>query len=96
MNFTCCQAVLAVYIYSQGEVQIITPIFIDDIMLMGTSPAANDKVVEEINHHFKLCNLSPTKFLLGIHIMHDFTNQTISLSQHQYIINILEHFGMSD
>ena len=71
MNFTCCQADCAVYIFSWGKVQILAPIFIDDITLMGMSPAANDKVVKEMKHHFKLHNLGPTKFLLRIHISHD-------------------------
>jgi hypothetical protein len=96
MGFTRCEADHAVYIYTRGEVRIIVPIFIDDIMLAGTSPAANDKVVNELKSHFKLCDLGLTKFLLGIHITHDIPNCTISLSQRQYIINILEHFGMSD
>ena len=71
----------------------IVPIFIDDIRLAGTSLEANDKVIEEMKHHFKLRDLGPTKFLLGIHIMHNLAKQTIS---HQYVINILKHFGMSD
>ena len=74
----------------------MVPIFIDDITLAGTSPAANDKVVEELKSHFKLRNLGPTNFLLGIHITHDIPNRTISLSQCQYIVNILERFRMAD
>ena len=60
---------------------MIVPIFVDDITLAGTSRAANDKVVDELKTHFKLRNLGPMKFLLGIHISHDFHNQTVSLSQ---------------
>ena len=96
MHFTRCEADRAVYIYTRGEVWIIVPIFIDDITLAGTSPVANDKVVEELKSHFKLRDLGPTKFLLGIHITRDIVKRTISLSQRQYIINVLEHFGMSE
>ena len=75
---------------------MIVPIFIDDIMLAGTSPAAYDKVVKELKSHFKLCDLGPTNFLLGIHITRDIHNRTISLLQRQYIVNILKHFGMAE
>ena len=90
-----CESDCMIYIYSHGKVQIIVPIFIDDITLAGTSLEANDKVVEEMKHHFKLRDLGPTKFLLGIHITHDLAKQTILLSQCQYVINILKCFGMS-
>ena len=96
MGFTRCEADRAVYIYTRGDVRIIVPIFIDDITVAGTSTAANDKVVEELKSHFKLRDLGPTEFLLGIHITRDFDNRTISLSQRQYILNVLERFGMSD
>ena len=94
MGFIRCEADRAVYIYTRGEVRMIVPIFIDDITLAGTSPSANDKVVEELKSYFKLRDLGPTNFLLGIHITRDIPNRTISLSQRQYIINILERFGM--
>jgi hypothetical protein len=96
MGFTRCEADRAVYIYTRGEVRVIVPIFIDDITLAGSSTSAIDKVVEDLKSHFKLRDLGPTHFLLGIHITRDLTNHTISLSQRQYIINVLECFGMSD
>ena len=96
MGFLRCEADRVVYIYTRGEVRMIVPIFIDDITLAGTSLAANDKVVEELKSHFKLRDLGPTNFLLGIHITCNFPNRTISLSQCQYIINILERFRMTE
>jgi hypothetical protein len=85
---------IVLFIFS--EVRVIVPIFIDDITLAGTSNSAIDKVVEDLKSHFKIRDLGLTQFLLGIHITHDLPNHTISLSQRQYIINVLEHFGMSD
>ena len=81
MSFTQCEADWVVYIYLQDKDKIIVPIFVDDITLAGTSPAANDKVIDELKSHFKLRDLGPTDFLLGIHITHDIANHMISLSQ---------------
>ena len=78
MSFTRCKADQVVYIYLQDKDKIIVPIFIDDITLARTSPAANDKVIDELKSHFKLCDLGPTDFLLGIHITHDTLQTTRS------------------
>ena len=76
--------------------RIIVPIFIDDITFAGTSTSAIEKAVAELKSHLKLRDLGPTEFLLGIGITRDFAKGTISLSQHQYILYVLERFGMSD
>jgi len=43
-----------------------------------------------------LRDLSPTSFFLGIHITRDCPNHSICLSQCQYIIDMLDHFNLSD
>ena len=40
-----------------------------------------------------LPSTGPTSFLLGIHITRDFEKRTISLSQCQYIVDMLDCFG---
>ncbi len=51
---------------------------------------------EELGQHFKLRDLGPTKWFLGIHIIRDRSKRTLSLSQHQYCVDMLEEFGMAD
>jgi hypothetical protein len=96
MGFQRLQSDRAVYVYTHGDCCIIVPVFIDDITLAGTTEKENDKVVAELRKHFKLRDLGTTEFLLSIAITHNWEKGTISLSQCQYILNILEHFGMSD
>jgi hypothetical protein len=74
---------------------IIMPIFVDDITLAAKSQKALNKTVEELAKHFPLRDLRPTSFLLGIHITRDWEKQTVSLSQCQYIVNMLDCFGFS-
>ena len=71
------------------------PIFVDDITLASKSQKALDDTVDELAKHFPLRDLGPTSFLLDIHITRDFEKQTISLSQHQYIVDMSDHFGFS-
>src|SRR6202044_2251631 len=68
-------------------------IFVDDITLASKSQKALDETVKELAKHFPLRDLGPTSFLLGIHITRDFEKRTISLSQRQHIVDMLDRFG---
>jgi hypothetical protein len=52
--------------------------------------------VAELSTHFKLRDLGPTSFLLGVEITRDWSKHTIYLSQCQYILDKLDEFHMSD
>ena len=95
MGFKRLESDRSVYIYERDGVKVIMPIFVDDITLASKSQKALDDTVEELAKHFPLRDLGPTSFLLGIHITRDFEKQTISLSQHQYIVDMSDHFGFS-
>ena len=53
-------------------------------------------ILQDLQKHFKLHDLRPSSYLLGIEITRDRPNRSLSLSQCQYIINMLERFGFSD
>jgi hypothetical protein len=69
------------------------PIFVNDITLASKSWKALDKTVKELVRHFPFRDLGLTLVLLSIHITRDFEKQTISLSQYQYIVDMLDCFG---
>lgn len=52
--------------------------------------------IKDLSKHFKLHDLGPSTYLLGVEIIRDRAKRTLQLSQRQYIINILERFQMSD
>ena len=54
------------------------------------------KVKDELCEHFKLRDLGPTHFLLGVEIKRNRAKRTLWLSQRQYILDILARFSMSD
>ena len=96
MGFKRLESDRSIYILLRGDVRIIVPIFIDDITFASSDSAQIDSAVKELSSHFKLRDLGPTSFLLGVEIIRNRTKRTISLSQRQYIIDALERFGMSD
>jgi Reverse transcriptase (RNA-dependent DNA polymerase) len=87
---------IAIYVYSRGEDRIILPVFVDDMTFASKSLTPIDQIISQLSQHFKLRNLGPTTQLLGIKIDRDRPSRTISLSQRQYSLDILEHFGMAD
>src|SRR4051812_32522015 len=86
----------SIYIYVKGDVRIIMPIFVDDITLASSSQSAINSTIKDLAAHFKLRDLGPTSFLLGIQIIRDRSKHQISLCQRQYIIDMLETFNLSD
>ena len=96
MGFKRLESDRSIYIFVRGEVRIIIPIFIDDITFASSNSAAIDSAIKELASHFKLRDLGPTSFLLGIEIVRNPDTKQISLSQRQYIIDALERYNMSD
>ena len=96
MGFKRLESDHAIYIFVRDDVQIIIPVFIDDITFASSNSAAIDSAIKELASHFKLRDLGPTSFLLGIKITRDAAKREIALSQRQYIIDALVRFNMSD
>lgn len=94
MGFKRLESDRSVYIYVRDNVRIIIPVHVDDLTLASKSQAAIDQTIDELSKHFKLRNLGPTTFLLGIAISRDRPKRTIFLSQRQYIIDMLERYQL--
>ena len=96
MGFKRVQSDHGLYIYLRDGVRILMPVFVDDITLAGKDGAKIDFVVQELSKHFKLRDLGPTTQLLGMEIHRDRSKHLLSLSQSQYITNLLQEHGLQD
>jgi hypothetical protein len=96
MGFKRTNSDHSVYVWVRGEVKVIVPIFVDDLTLASKSKAAIAEVKQELKKHFKVRELGPTSFLLGVDVSRHRPNHTLSLSQRQYTLDILERFGFQD
>ena len=86
----------SVYVYRRGNVCIMMPIHVDDLLIGSNSKAAIQRVKSDLATHFKLHDQGPTTSILGIKIERDRAAHTISLSQPGYVESILEQFGMAE
>ena len=94
MGFKHLQLDNSVYIWKSNGVKIIIPVFVDDLTLVSKSKEDLDHVKTELATKFKLKDLGSTSFLLGVKV--DYDQSKCTLSQRQYIIDLLKHFGMAD
>jgi hypothetical protein len=96
LGFARIRSDLLVFIWERYGVKVIVPVFVDDIMLASKSKEKIAEIKGLLAQHFKLRNLEPTSFLLGVQIDRKRSARTLHLSQHQYTINLLDRFGFAD
>ena len=84
----------AAYVYVQGDMQLLMPVFVDDMTFASKSLDAIKQVITDLLKHFKLCDLGPTTEILGIKINQDCAKHSLTISQHQYCVEMLACFNM--
>lgn len=94
MGFKRLKSDSSVYVWEKDGVKVVVPVFMDDLTLVSKSKAAINDVKAKLSAVFKLKDMGPIKFLLGVQIDYDRERRTIQLSQRQYIIDILARFNM--
>lgn len=86
----------SIYVWDKDGSKVILPAFVDDLTIVSKSKALVQEVKDALARAFKIRDLGPISLLLGVHITRDRPNRTIHLSQRQYIVDVLENFGMQD
>ena len=96
MGFTRILCDHSVWVYGRGDARILVPVFVDDMTIGCKTDAQALGIIGELKKHFKLRELGPTTWLLGVAIERERSQRTLSLSQRQYAVDVLERFGMAD
>ena len=86
----------SIWVFHREEEQVIVPVFIDDMTIAAKSKEAIQRVKNDLKKHFKLRDLGPTSFLLGVEVKRDRSTCTLTLSQRQYVLDLLERFSLAD
>jgi hypothetical protein len=86
----------SIWVFQRGDVRIIIPVFIDDMTIAAKSGTKIQEVKDELKKHFKLRDLGPTTWLLGVEIKRDRKKRTLTLSQRQYTLDLLDRFKFPD
>jgi hypothetical protein len=86
----------SIWVYQKDDVRVILPVFVDDMTIASKSKEAIQKLKEDLKCHFKLHDLGPITYLLGVGIERDRQKRIITLLQRQYILDMLKRYGMAD
>ena len=70
----------SLYIHAQADLQIMIPVFVDDMTLASKAQPAIEHFITELSKHFKLCDLGPTTQLLGMKVDRDCSQCSLFLS----------------
>ena len=95
MGFTRSIVDTCLYTKREGDSEIILLLWVDDVILGGSSQKVLDEFKSSLKSSFKIKELGPLKDFLGIEF--DCKSKTcITMSQGKYVDKILERFGLTN
>ena len=97
LGLTCIFADDCLYIKKKkSKIVLIILVYIDNIVVtaLESMHIVYFKIV--LGKNFNITSLGELKFMLGIFVIYNYTNQLIVLSQSTYIYQVLTCFGIQD
>jgi hypothetical protein len=97
IGFQQLNAETCLYVFrgEKGEVCFLV-VYMDDLLLAASTTEFMRTIKTKLLGAFKMRDLGPASFILGLEIIRNRANCTIALSQSQYISKVLERCGMTD
>ena len=85
-------------VYTRGRDKdlIILMVYVDDIMILASSLVIGNKLIDDLEHDFKLKRIPTVNKYVGFEIERDRKTHQIYLRQHLYTTDTLKRFGMID
>jgi histone deacetylase 1/2 len=83
----------SLFIYNQSGITVFVLVYVDDIIVTGSSIQAITTLVKDLNTHFAIKDLGDLHYFLGIEVKK--VQNGIALTQEKYALDLLERVGMS-
>jgi transposase InsO family protein len=96
LGFERLNAETCLYVLKDGKNICFLVVYVDDLLLAGTTKSFTSTVKQQLSSAYRMRDLGPARFILGIEIQRNRRKRTISLSQRQYFDNVLARYGMTD
>ena len=96
IGFKKCEADYCCYVKFFGNSYIILQLYVDDMLIAGSSIEEINNLKRQLSKQFALKDLGAAKQILGIRIIRDKANGTLKLSQSEYVKKILSRFNMNE
>ncbi|XP_019423040.1 PREDICTED: uncharacterized protein LOC109332510 [Lupinus angustifolius] len=92
-EFYSCRCDNSLFIRTSSDFQLYVLVYVDDIIVTGSSPSMVSKVIKDLSTTFSLNQLGKLDYFLGIEVKH-ISDGTLLMSQIKYISNLLTRANM--
>jgi hypothetical protein len=87
LGFYPSKADVSLFIYNKNGTQLYMLIYVDNIIIIGSSTSAVSHLIAQLRDDFAVKDLRPLSYFLGIQVSH--TSKGLFLSQKKYISDLL-------
>jgi hypothetical protein len=92
LGFIVSKVDTSLFIYNKAGVHVYLLVYVDDIIVMSSSPVAVDALLQDLGSEFALKDLGELHYCLGVQVTR--TKNVLVLSQDQYARDVLWRAGM--
>jgi hypothetical protein len=92
LGFSPSEADVSLFIYNKHGTQLYMLIYVDDIIILGSSITVVTHLLAQLCDDFVVKDLGPLNYFMGIQLRH--TSQGLLLSQQKYIQDLLTRTNM--
>lgn len=85
-----------VYIKKEKDTLVLVALYVDDFFIFSNSKSEKKKLIDLLKSNFDVKCLGPITDCLGMRVVRNKDKGTLSLSQSQYVENLLNRFGMTE
>ena len=83
----------SLFLFQRPSVTMYLLVYVDDIVLVSSSPTAADALVTALGRDFVVKDLGQLHFFLGIEVAHQ-SRGSLALTQKKYSLDLLRRAGM--
>jgi hypothetical protein len=94
LGFSEAKSDTSLFILRRGTETVYLLLYVDDIVLTASSEQLLHRLIAALKNEFAMKDLGPLHHFLGVAVQRH--KDHLTLSQHQYILDILARHGMSD
>jgi hypothetical protein len=94
LGFIPSEADHCIYRFYQNGLIMFIALYVDDLLLLSNSLKRLIDMKQELSRLFEMKDLGEAHYILGIQIQRNRTARTLSISQEEYLKNVVQRFGM--
>jgi histone deacetylase 1/2 len=94
LGFVSSKADTSLFIYSRKGIQIYMLVYVDDIVIAGSTPDAVDVLVRSLSATFPIKDLGPLDYFLGLEA--SFNSGGMMVTQRKYALDLLHRVSMEN